>query len=393
MVSSAFLTVPLLSENDTLEKRINDIVSQLSPAVPLHILNLRKLTEKSKEFTRLFRGTVMYAVKCNPSKEVIKTIAKAGIKTFDAASIEEVRNIRKWVPTAKIHFMHTVKSREAIREAYFEHGVRIFVIDTADELRKIVHETDLAPDLDLYVRLALPKNKDASADFSAKFGATPEQASLLLREARLVSARLGIMFHPGSQSKNADVFRKGISVAADVIKKSGVKLESIDVGGGFPIEYPQQSLAPLSEYIATIHKAIDDYGLGHLDLYCEPGRALVAEAGKLIVRVELRKNEALYLNDGVYGGLVEAAKYQGAFTYPMRVIRKAGHEGGDDDTIMSYRFCGPTCDSVDMMPGPFILPADIAEGDWIEVSLTGAYSVSCRTNFNGFGKHQTIILS
>lgn len=385
-------TVPLLSENNTLEKRIDDIVSQLTPAVPLHILNLRKLTEKSKEFTRLFRGTVMYAVKCNPSKEVIKTIAKAGIKTFDAASIEEVRNIRKWVPTAKIHFMHTVKSREAIREAYFEHGVRIFVIDTADELRKIVHETDLAPDLDLYVRLALPKNKDASADFSAKFGATPEQAVGLLREARLVSARLGIMFHPGSQSKNADVFRKGISVAADVIKKSGVKLESIDVGGGFPIQYPQQNLAPLSEYIATIHKAIDDYGLSHLDLYCEPGRALVAEAGKLIVRVELRKNEALYLNDGVYGGLVEAAKYQGAFTYPMRVIRKQGHQG-DDDTIMSYRFCGPTCDSVDMMPGPFVLPADIAEGDWIEVSLTGAYSVSCRTNFNGFGKHQTIILS
>lgn len=387
-----FNSVPLLSENKTLEKRIDDIVTQLKPAVPLHILNLQKLTEKSKEFQRLFRGTVMYAVKCNPTKDVIKTIAKAGIKTFDAASIEEVRNIRKWVPSAKIHFMHTVKSREAIREAYFEHGVRIFVLDTADELRKIVHETNLAPDLDLYVRLALPKNKDASADFSAKFGAMPEQAVGLLREARLVSARLGIMFHPGSQSKNADVFRKGISVAADVIKKAGVKLESIDVGGGFPIEYPQQNLAPLADYIATIHKAIDDYGLGHLDLYCEPGRALVAECGKLIVRVELRKNEALYLNDGVYGGLVEAAKYQGAFTYPMRVIRREGHEG-TEDTIMSYRFCGPTCDSVDMMPGPFILPADVAEGDWIEVSLTGAYSISCRTNFNGFGKHQTVILS
>lgn len=384
-------SVSLLSETQTLEKRIDNLVSQLSPAVPLHILDLKKLTAKSKEFTRLFRGTVMYAVKCNPSKEVIKTIAKAGIKTFDAASIEEVRNIRKWVPSAKIHFMHTVKSREAIREAYFEHGVRIFVIDTADELRKIVHETDLAPDLDLYVRIALPKNKDASADFSAKFGATPEQAVGLLREARLVSARLGIMFHPGSQSKNADVFRKGISVAADIIRKSGVKLESIDVGGGFPIQYPQQTLAPLTDYIATIHKAIDDYGLSHLDLYCEPGRALVAEAGKLIVRVELRKGEALYLNDGVYGGLVEAAKYQGAFTYPMRVIRK-GDNTGDDNTIMAYRFCGPTCDSVDMMPGPFFLPADIAEGDWIEVSLTGAYSISCRTNFNGFGKHQTIIL-
>jgi len=384
-------SVPLLSEKKEISDRIDDIVSQLKPAIPVHILNIRKLTETSKEFLRGFRGTVMYAVKSNPTKEVIKTIAKAGVKTFDAASIEEIRNIRKWVPSAKIHFMHTVKSREAIREAYFEHGVRVFVIDTADELRKIVHETNLAPDLDLYVRLALPKNKDASVDFSAKFGAYPEVAAQLLQQSRLVSNRLGIMFHPGSQSKNADVFRKGIAVAADVIKKSGVKVDSIDVGGGFPVQYPQQNLAPLSEYFATIHRAIDDYGLSDLDLYCEPGRALVAEAGKLIVRVELRKNEALYLNDGVYGGLIEAAKYQGSFTYPMRIIRKDGHIG-DDNTLMAFRFCGPTCDSIDMMPGPFFLPADIAEGDHIEISLTGAYSASCRTNFNGFGKSQTIII-
>lgn len=370
---------------------IDDVVARLQPSIPLHILYPEKLAHTVKDFKRLFRGTVMYAVKCNPTKDVIKTIAKAGIKTFDAASIEEVRLVKKLVPSAKIHFMHTVKSREAIREAYFTHGVRVFVFDSADELRKIIHETDLAPDLDLYVRLALPKNKEASVDFSAKFGATPEQAITLLREARLVAARLGIMFHPGSQSKNPEVFRRGVSIAADIIKKSGVTIESLDVGGGFPVTYPGQVLPSLSEYIATIHQAVDDFGLGHLDLYCEPGRALVAEAGSLIVRVELRKDNALYLNDGVYGGLIEAAKFQGGFTYPLRLIRKDGHIG-DDHTLMSFRFCGPTCDSVDMMPGPFILPADVAEGDWIEVGLTGAYSISCRTNFNGFGKSQTFLL-
>jgi ornithine decarboxylase len=118
---------------------------------------------------------------------------------------------------------------------------------------------------------------------------------------------------------------------------------------------------------------------------------LVAEAGSLIVRVELRKDNALYLNDGVYGGLIEAAKFQGGFVFPMTIIRKTG-QCGDDDTLMAFRFCGPTCDSIDMMAGPFILPADIAEGDWIEIGLTGAYSVACRTNFNGFGKNQTILL-
>lgn len=345
-------SVPLLSD---LDNRINDIVARLKPPIPLHILNIHKLSEQSKSFKRLFRGTVMYAVKCNPTKEVIKTIAKAGIKTFDAASIEEVRLVRKWVPHAKIHFMHTVKSREAIREAYFIHGVRVFVLDSFDELHKIVHETNLAPDLELYVRLALPKNKAAAMDFSVKFGATPEIAAALLREARLVSVRLGIMFHPGSQSKNEDVFRKGISIAAHVIKKSGVTVDAIDVGGGFPVSYPQQNnahpIAPLADYIATIHKAIDDFGLQKLDLYCEPGRALVAEAGKLIIRVELRKDNVLYLNDGVYGGLVEAASFQGGFIYPLRIIRKEG-DIGDDDTLMSFRFCGPTCDSVDMWQVP-----------------------------------------
>jgi len=384
-------SVSLLSATKNLDQKIDDIVNHLKPSTPLHILNTQILAEKTKEFKKLFRGTVMYAVKCNPTKDVIKIIAKSGIKTFDAASIEEVRNVRKWVPHAKIHFMHTVKSREAIREAYFEHGVRVFVIDTADELRKIVYETNLAPDLELYVRLALPKNKDAAMDFSAKFGATPDEAIYLLREARLVSSRLGIMFHPGSQSKSADVFRKGIALAADIIKKSSVKIESIDVGGGFPVHYAQQNIAPLTDYISTIHKAIDDYGLSHLDLYCEPGRALVAESGKLIVRVELRKKEALYLNDGVYGGMVEAAKFQGGFIFPLRIIRKDGKDS-DDKVLMSFRFCGPTCDSVDMMAGPFILPSDIIEGDWIEVGMTGAYSVSCRTNFNGFGKSQTVIL-
>jgi ornithine decarboxylase len=389
MKTSAYLK----SQSSPLESRVDALVLQSKPSIPIHILDSNTLFSTAQQFVQQFSGTVMYAVKCNPTKEVIKTIAKAGIRTFDVASIEEVRIIRKWVPHAKIHFMHTVKSRENIREAYFKHGVRVFVIDTADELRKIIHETDLALDLEIYVRLALPKNKDASADFSAKFGAHPVDAIHLLRDARLVSNRLGVMFHPGSQSKNPDVFRTGIKIAADVIRQAGVTVDSIDVGGGFPASYPEQTILPLSAYIQIIHDTIEAEGLSHLDLYCEPGRALVAQSGKLIVRVEQRKKDMLYLNDGVYGGLIEAADYQGGFIYPTRLIRKPDDMRQIDDSVLTaYQFWGPTCDSVDVMKGPFFLPADVVEGDWIEISMTGAYSIACRTQFNGFNQHQTVIL-
>lgn len=370
---------------------INELVSHLQPITPVHIIDTLELALRAAEFKKLFRGTVMYAVKCNPSKEVIRTLARSGIRTFDAASIEEVRLVKKCVPSARIHFMHTVKSREAIREAYFVHGVRVFVFDSPDELRKIIYETDLAPDLELYLRVALPKNKDASVDFSAKFGATANEAPALLQEARLVANRLGIMFHPGSQSRNPDVYRKGIRLVSSIIKSSGIKIDALDVGGGFPVAYPRQDIPALSEFIKTIHSAIDEEGLGELELYCEPGRAMVATSGRLIVRVELRKGNTLYLNDGVYGGLVETAKSQGGFVYPTRLIRKSGRDG-DDETLAPFRFCGPTCDSIDMMENQFFLPNDANEGDWIEISLTGAYSTACRTNFNGFGKSQTIIL-
>lgn len=371
---------------------VDSLVHRLHPDVPLHILDSRVLIATAQAFVQLFHGTVMYAVKSNPTKEVIKTLYKAGIRTFDAASIEELRLVRKVAPAAKIHFMHTVKSREAIREAYFKHGVRVFVIDCADELHKIAHETDLAADLELYIRLALPKNKDANIDFSVKFGVQTEEAVKLLREARLVSQRLGIMFHPGTQSRNPDAFRKGIERVGKVIRDAKVVVDALDVGGGFPAAYPAQSIPSLFSYMTEIHNAVDAAGLQHLDIYCEPGRALVADAGKLIVRIELRKGRSLYINDGIYGGLIEAAAYQGGIAYPARLIRKEQGDIGDDTSLIPFRLCGPTCDSLDIMAAPFLLPADSAEGDWIEISQTGAYSIACRTNFNGFGKSKTIIL-
>ncbi|MFA7277125.1 MAG: type III PLP-dependent enzyme [Pseudobdellovibrionaceae bacterium] len=366
---------------------VDEVALRLLPSQPLHILYPDQLALNAKRFRRLFRGTVMYAVKCNPHKDVIRALARAGIRTFDVASIEEVRLVRKLVPTARLHFMHTVKSREAIREAYFKHGVRVFVVDTVDELHKVVGETNLAPDLELYVRMAPPKNETASTDFSSKFGARPDEAVGLLRETRLVAHKLGLMFHVGTQSRSPEPYRRAIAIAAQVIREAGVEVNCLDVGGGFPAGYVDESIPPLEEFMGVIHSTIDDYGLGDLQLYCEPGRALVADAGSLVVRVELRKKDALYINDGVYGALIETIDAQGSLKYPVRRIGGVVASGE-----RAYRLFGPTCDSYDAMKGPFMLPDDVVEGDYLEIGLTGAYGVACRTNFNGFGGHKTVLM-
>ncbi len=383
-------TLSPCSHQEQIFHQIRDLVLTQRPVHPMHILRKPVLTFQARRFLDGFNGTVMFAVKSNPHEDVIRTLIQAGITCFDAASIEEVRLIRRLSQDVRIHFMHTVKTREAIREAYFDHQVRVFVIDTLDELHKILHETELASDLTIFVRLALPKNKDATVDFSAKFGATPKGAALLLHEARLVCSRLGIMFHPGTQSSNPEIFTKGLTVVADVIKRANVKVDCLDVGGGFPAPYPHRIIPDLSLFFQFIHDGVKAFGFEGMDLYCEPGRALVAEAGLLVTRVELRKDKTLYLNDGVYGGLIEAAKWAGEFAFPVACIPQDGSDVTEETALLPFRFCGPTCDSLDMMKGPFELPETIQEGDWVLIGMNGAYSNACRTDFNGFGQNKFI---
>jgi ornithine decarboxylase len=368
---------------------VDDIVADLKPHQPLYILRPEQLARTAKEFTALFPGDVMYAVKCNPEKAVLQILYKNGVRSFDAASIEEVRQVAKIAPKAKIYFMHPVKSPEAIREAYTVHGVRAFVLDTQEELYKILQNTDLAADLELFVRLVLPKNDEAMVDFSSKFGVLPEGAVELLRQCRAVASRLGLCFHVGTQSTNPTVYAKAIDTAAGVIMRSGVKVDVLDLGGGFPVSYPGREHPPLAQYMKVIAEAVKDSRLEGIPLICEPGRALVAASVSLVVRVEQRRGDLLYLNDGTYGGLYDASHWAGGLRYPVRMIRKGAMA---HPTLTPFRFAGPTCDSLDMMEGPFMLPADIKTGDWIEISNAGAYSQGLRSNFNGFGRSLTVAL-
>jgi len=355
-----------------------DLVERIKPSEPVHCIRPHALRIAARWFVASFPGQVMYAVKTNPEPSVVKILYKAGIRHFDVASLAEIELIARECPKGTMHYMHPVKSRESIMLAYNKFGIRSFSLDSLDELVKIREMTHHATDLTLYVRLSIP-NEHAAYSLQGKFGIEGDAAAELLREARTTAAKLGVCFHVGSQCMDPQDYRVAAQRVRALIDQAGVPIESIDVGGGFPSVYPDLAPPPLMSYMDSIRAALAEQNFADMEVFCEPGRALVAESGSMVVKVELRKDNALYLNDGVYGSLFDAG-YPG-FVYPVRGIRPLEAMAGE---LEPFRFFGPTCDSLDAMKGPFYLPADIREGDWIEIGGLGAYGQTMRTRFNGF---------
>lgn len=352
---------------------------------PLFILFPQRITAAAELFLNGFSGRTMFAVKVNPHPAVLRTLWAAGVRDFDVASAREIALVRSVIPGARMAFMHPVKPRRAIREAY-EAGVRAFAFDSAEELRKIVGETGGAADLTLYLRIAAPKGGGALMDLSGKFGASPEDAAALLRAARPMAAKLGLTFHVGSQCMEPDAYVRAIAQARAAADAAGVAIDALDVGGGFPARYPGMEPVAMQAYFDAIEAATEAHGFGGCELLAEPGRALVADGGATLARVELRRGQDLFLNDGSYGSLYDAANF--AWRYPTRLIRAQGGEAAQEEA--EYRFFGPTCDSADRMEGPFVLPADAAEGDWIEIGGLGAYGQTMATRFNGYYSDSTV---
>jgi ornithine decarboxylase len=361
---------------------VDAAVGVLLPTEPMHCLRPAVVTAAALRMVDAFPGDVLYAVKCNPDPSVLRAVWAGGVRHFDCASAPEVSLVRSMFPDADIHFMHPVKARPAIREAYAQHGVRDFVLDSADELAKILQETDDADDLGLFVRLALPSG-GAAYDLSGKFGVPVDEAAALLRAARAHAVRLGICFHVGSQCLEPLAYRRALALAGAAIRLSGVAVDIIDVGGGFPVSYPDVTPPPLGAYLAEIEGAFEQLGLPETTrLWAEPGRALVAAGTSVVVQVQLRRGGALYINDGVYGSLSDAGTPR--FRFPARLIRPS------NVTETGFELFGPTCDSADHMRGPFLLPDDVREGDWIEIGQLGAYGACLRTAFNGFDKARMV---
>ena len=360
-------------------KTVDELVSQLKPERPVYCIRKKSIQVASRTFQNKFSGTILYAVKTNPHPEVLKTIIQSGINNFDVASIKEIEDIRKISPEAKCSFMHTVKSRENIKEAYFKFGVKTFSLDTKDELIKIIESTNQAKDLELFVRVSV-SNEHAEIDLSKKFGALTSEAVGLLRLTKQFAKKIGLSFHVGSQCMHPISYAKGITEIGNVIKRTKIIPHYINVGGGFPTIYPDLVPQSLDNYFEEIKKSLKNLKLDKLpEIICEPGRALVAESGSTIVRVNLRKKQKLHINDGTYGTLFDAGVPN--IVYPSRLIKNGKIIS---KKLMSFDFYGPTCDSMDYMKGPFILPNNIKENDYIELGQLGAYGLTFRTQFNGF---------
>jgi len=362
-------------------KSVEDLINQLKPEKPVYCIRRNSVTTASKFFKKNFPGEILYAVKTNPHPLVIKTLIDSGIDQFDVASIEEIKQVKKFTSTAKCSYMHTVKSPESIKEAYFNYDIKTFSLDTKEELTKIIKNTNDAKDLELFVRVAV-SNEHAEIDLSKKFGALNSESIGLLRLAKQYAQKIGLSFHVGSQCMHPISYSKGITEIGNIIKKSKIIPDYINVGGGFPTIYPDLIPRNLMQYFKEIKKSLESLKLEKMPkIICEPGRALVAESGSTIVRVNLRKKQKLYINDGTYGTLFDAGTPN--IVFPAKMIKDTSNKIVSKK-ITAFDFFGPTCDSMDYMKGPFLLPNNIKENDYIELGQLGAYGLTFRTKFNGY---------
>ena len=360
-------------------KTVDELINVIKPSDPVYCIRKNSIKKATQVFLKNFPGKILYAVKTNPHPIVVKTLIESGIKNFDVASIKEIEMIKKINKDLECSYMHTVKSRESIRDAYFKYNVKSFSLDTKEELIKIIESTDQANDLELYVRVAV-SNEHAEIDLSKKFGALSSEAVGLLRLTKQYAKKIGLSFHVGSQCMHPISYAKGISEIGNIIKKTKIIPDVINIGGGFPTIYPDLIPPSLDSYFNEIKTALEKLKLNKMpEIICEPGRALVAESGSTIVKVNLRKKQKLYINDGTYGTLFDGGVPN--IVYPSKIITNGRMIS---KKMTAFDFYGPTCDSLDYMKGPFILPNNIKENDYIELGQLGAYGLTFRTQFNGF---------
>ncbi len=356
------------------------------PVQPVTLLRPHAAARAARFFVEKFPGKSLYAVKANPSPDLLRILWDAGVTHYDVASLGEVRLVAETLPEAELCFMHPVKAEEAIAEAYFTYGVKTFSLDTMEELDKIMRATRGATDLSLLVRIRV-SSEHSKLSLAAKFGAEPAELTRLLFAARQAADAMGICFHVGSQAMSPAAYAEALSRVRDAIVDAAVTVDIVDVGGGFPSWYPGMEPPALENYFEVISNAYEALPISYsAELWCEPGRALCAEYASVLVRVEKRRGAELYINDGAYGALFDAAHI--GWRYPVRLVR----DEPSDTRDMAFSFYGPTCDDLDHMAGPFDLPADVQAGDYIEVGMLGAYGCAMRTGFNGFGVGDRVIV-
>lgn len=364
-----------------------EMVTKLKPERPVFAARPHAAGRAARWFIEHFPGEVAYAYKANSSVFLIGALFGAGITQFDVASLSELEDAAS-IPGVKLHFMHPVKSRTAIRRAYHDYDIKCFALDSEEELAKILEETGGAKDLQLFVRVAVSA-KNSRIPLEKKFGIAGDAAAKFLVKVRQAADELGITFHVGSQTTTPDAFITALDDVHKLIVKAGVVVDAIDIGGGFPSRYADSQPDALDEFIKSIKTGFDKLPVAdQCRLICEPGRALVAEAESLIVKVDHRRGNELFINDGGYGALFDSTHL--GFVFPVRLIRE---KNDPKDQMVPFELWGPTCDSIDYMKGPFLLPGSVREGDYIEIGNIGAYGRALAGRFNGFGDYEDVILT
>ncbi|MFB2594067.1 type III PLP-dependent enzyme [Paracoccus sp. p4-l81] len=357
-----------------------EIIRTRQPENPVMVFAPTVLQATARRFIAGFPGLVTYAVKSNPDEMVIQNLIAAGIKGFDVASPAEIDLIGRLAPGAARHYHNPVRAGFEIAHAVAA-GIKAWSVDSHSELDKLLAQVP-AEGCEISPRFKLPVT-GAAYDFGAKFGATPDRAAELLSRVAKAGFIPSLTFHPGTQCTDPAAWETYIRTAAEIAQMADVRIARLNVGGGFP-SHRVNAITPELEAIFDLigSVAAEVFGDNGPQLVCEPGRGLVADSFALVTRVKaLRDDNHVFLNDGVYGGLMELPMIGN-----IDRIQVLSPEGTPRDAEIVPRIVfGPTCDSVDRLPGELALPGDLAEGDYILFHGAGAYSNATNTRFNGFG--------
>jgi ornithine decarboxylase len=376
--------------NETVYPTTSALIANVEPDFPAFLFSAKELHKSAKVFKKGFKGLLTYAVKCNPSPHILKQLHEEGLTAFDVASNTEMELVRDNCPGAVMHYNNPIKNKREIQRAYEEFGVRSFTIDHPQQLDQL--QAIVTPSRDVEVTTRFKAGKALkSYDFGVKFGVMEQGAVEICQMVDQMGFTPSLCFHVGSQCEDAYAYERHIAAASRIAKESGIELKRLNIGGGYPAPYPTSEAPPMDYYFETIEVAVkDNFGNTPPELIIEPGRALVTSSTSLLLRVKhQRGGVSVYLNDGAYGALMEVKFMH--FTPPTRVWRGA-REHYNDDNQSEFTVWGPTCDSYDVLPQVFHLPADIDEDDWIEFGLMGAYTQASLTPFNGFDRRDQYLV-
>ena len=367
---------------------VEDLVRIYDSPDPVYCIFPKVYASTARDFVKGFPGRVLYAVKANDHPLVISNLASGGVRHFDCASLPEIEHVRRLVKGATCYFMTPVRLRGAAKSAQIDFGVRHFMVDHLSGVSLLSDEIDMQRSV-VFVRMAV-SHEAAMIDLSNRFGAPPEDVPQLLTAVADAGAEPALAFNVGSSVISPEAYSKSMERAHEVMNELPFKLRLLDIGGGFPKPYPGFDVPELSEYFESIRADVAKLPLAaDGEILGEPGRALAAPGMSAISEVCLRKEDRLFLNDGMYGIFWEL-RFKGHERFPVRAFRNGTPLTGD---LSEFRLFGPTCDSSDEMPGKVELPGDIRPGDRLEFGNIGAYSLSGRTNFNGFYSDNIVVVS